>query len=392
MSQELELVTKALDAIKEQVKETGESALKEAKKAGEMSVETKASVDGLLIKQGELMARLQSAEQKLDKRGSDEQAQEKSLGQELIDDKDFLEFVGNGGVKAQNVAFVMKTKAITSLTASGGTGVVPQRLPGVIMPPMRRMTVRDLIAPGRTVSNLVQYVKETGFTNNAATVSETVLKPESAITYALQSSPVVTIAHWIKAAKQILDDFAALSSMIDARLRYGLAYVEETQLLKGSGSGNNLNGIYTQATAYSAPITIASPTKIDVLRLMLLQATLAEYPPTGIVLHPSDWAAIELTKDTTGAYLFANPQRLASPTLWGLPIVATQAMTVDTALVGSFSMGAQIFDREDANVIISSENSDDFVKNLVTIRGEERLALAVTRPEAFIKNTDLPAT
>jgi len=60
-------------------------------------------------------------------------------------------------------------------------------------------------------------------------------------------------------------------------------------------------------------------------------------------------------------------------------------MTVDKFLTGAFKMGAQIFDREDANVEVSTEDSDNFRKNLVTIRAEERLGLAVYRPEAFIK-------
>jgi HK97 family phage major capsid protein len=247
--------------------------------------------------------------------------------------------------------------------------------------------------PGRTTSNLIQYVRESGFTNAAATVSEGDAKPESTMTFELQQSPVVTIAHWVKASKQILDDFAQLQSYIDGRLRYGLQLVEENQLLKGSGVGNNLDGIYTQATAYSAPFAPSGAfTKIDVIRLMLLQAELAEYPATGIVLHPSDWAAIELTKDSQRQYLFANPQAVATPMLWGRRVVATQAMTVDTALVGAFSLGAQIFDREDANVVISTENQDDFIRNMVTIRAEERLALAVYRPAAFVKNTNLPAS
>jgi HK97 family phage major capsid protein len=125
---------------------------------------------------------------------------------------------------------------------------------------------------------------------------------------------------------------------------------------------------------------------------MMLQAELAEFPSTGIVLHPSDWAAIELTKDKNGGYIFANPQNLATPVLWGRPVVPTQAMTVDTALVGAFRLGAQLFDREDANVVISTENQDDFIRNMITIRAEERLALAVYRPQAFVKNTNLPAS
>lgn len=383
---ELIEIKASLDRISDQVKEQGERALSEAKKAGDMSVETKGKVDDLLVKQGELQARLQAAEQRLDTRTTREEPTQKTAGASLIESAEFKSWVDSGGMKSTQSGFVHGVKAITSLNAAV---VQPDRPADVVSPPERRMTVRDLLTPGRTTSNMIQYVKETGFTNAAATVAEGDLKPESALTYSLTQSAVVTVAHWIKASKQILDDFAALQSNIDGRLRYGLAFVEEAQLLKGSGVGNNLNGIYTQATAYSAPIAITGATRIDTLRLMLLQAELAEYPSTGIVLHPTDWAAIELTKDSTGGYVFANPQNLATPALWGRPVVATQAMTVNSALVGAFRLGAQVFDREDANVVISTENQDDFVRNMLTIRAEERLALAVYRPEAFVKAATL---
>lgn len=155
-------------------------------------------------------------------------------------------------------------------------------------------------------------------------------------------------------------------------------------MLNGDGTGVNLNGLVTQATAYSAPITISGGTMIDTLRLAMLQAELAEYPATGQVLNPKDWARIELTKDSEGRYIIANPANSTSPRLWGLPVVSTQAMAEDDFLVGAFRLGAQIFDREDANVMISDEDRDNFVKNMLTIRAEERLALAVYRPEAFV--------
>lgn len=387
------MVKAALEKISDQVREVGEKALAEAKKGIEMSASAKEAVDGLLIKQGELQARLSEVEQKAARpKGEDRQAPQ-SAGQMLVDSEEYKAWMAAGGMKSTQSGFVFPVKAsLIGIPSSNTTtvGVAPQQEPLVPIA-MRRMTIRDLITPGSTNSNLIQYVKETGFTNNAATVSETVQKPESTIVYALMQSAVVTIAHWIKASKQILDDFLALQSNIDGRLRYGLQLVEEAQLLKGSGVGNNLNGIYTQATAYSAPIDPpGTETNIDVLRLMLLQAELALYPSTGIVLHPSNWAAIELLKDTLGRYIIGNPLATMQPMLWGRPVVSTQAMTVDTALVGAFKLGAQLFDREDANVVISTENQDDFIKNMVTIRAEERLALAVYRPEAFIKNTNLP--
>jgi len=387
---------KALAKISDEVKEMGERALAEAKKTGDMSAELKPKVDEILVKQGELQARLQETERKLAKRTEDEkQAAVKTLGARLVESPEYKAWIEAGGMRSVQSGFLYTVKAeLTSIPTADTTtvGVRPDEQP-LVPGTQQRLTVRDLIMPGRTGSNMISYVRETGFTNNAAPVSEaTARKPESSIVYDWVQSPVATIAHFIKASKQILDDFLQLQSNIDGRLRYGVKLIEEGQLLKGSGTGNNLNGIYTQATAYSAPIVVASATKIDTLRLMLLQAELAQYPATGIVLHPSDWAAIELTKDNTGQYIFANPQSLAQPALWGRPVVPTQSMTVDTALVGAFRAGAQVFDREEINVVIATQNEDDFVRNMITIRAEERLALAVYRPEAFIKNANLPST
>jgi HK97 family phage major capsid protein len=177
-----------------------------------------------------------------------------------------------------------------------------------------------------------------------------------------------------------------LQSYIDGRLTYGLALVEENQLLNGGGTGTDLNGIYTQATAFTPPITIPAPvTKIDVLRLAMLQTALSELMSTGLVLHPADWASIELLKDTTGQFIIGNPQGNLSPTLWGQPVVSTQSMATGKFLTGAFQLGAQIFDRMDAVVEISTEDDQNFRKNLVTVLAEERLALAVYRPEAFVK-------
>lgn len=384
--QVMEQVTAELKRIGDEVKKSGELALKEAKEAGKLSGETKAAVDELLIKQGELQARLNEAEQKLARRGGGEDpAAVKSLGRTVVENEAVKAMMANREGKAR-----VSLKAITSLTTdadgSAGALVQTQRLQGIVAPPERRLTVRDLITPGQTGSNAIEYVRETGFTNNAAIqVSEGAAKAESTMKFDLQTTSVATIAHFVKASKQILDDAAMLSSYIDGRLRYGLAYVEEMELLKGSGTGGHLNGIYTQATAYVAPFTLAGATNIDLLRLALLQSELAEFPATGIVLHPSDWTRIELTKTTEGAYLFANPQSIAGPVLWGRPVVPTQAMTVDEFLVGAFKLGAQVFDREDANVQVSTEDGNNFTTNMVTVRAEERLALAVYRPEAFVK-------
>lgn len=370
----------ALDKITDQVREAGEKALAEAR---HLSAGQKESIDAMLLKQGELQAQVAELEQKAARRGAAESDNShKSIGYRAIEDAGFQ-------AKAKKLADGEKgsarfeTKAIT--TVSSGAQIVADRQAGVIMLPERKMTVRDLITPGRTSSTSISYMKQTGFTNNAAPVLEGTRKPESNLVMALSQANVIKLAHFMKATTEILSDFPGLQSMIDGQLRYGLDYVEELQLLKGSGAANNLNGVYTQATAYAAPITIAGATDIDTLRLALLQSELALLPATGMVLHPTNWARIELLKDTQGRYLIGNPQGTLSPTLWARPVVTSLAMTVNTFLTGGFRGGAQIFDREQSGVVVATENEDDFVNNLVTMLIEERLALAVYRPEAFVK-------
>ena len=382
-----ELTVKLTEA-RDEVKKAAETTNTELKNLGKVTDETKLKADEALVKHNEISARITEIEQKMVQRTTEPETR-KSIGQTVIDHDDIKAFIKAGG--KGRVSIPVKA-IISSLTTdadgSAGALLVPDRQPGIVTPPERRLTIRDLLTPGQTSSNAIQYIRETGFTNSAATPTETAgtTKPQSEIKFAAVNSAVSTIAHWVLATRQILDDAPQLRSYIDGRLLYGLGYVEDNQLLNGGGTGTDLHGIYTQATAFSTPTTLPAPvTKIDIIRLAMLQAFLAEFPPTGVVMHPTDWATIELVKDTTGRHIIGNPQDGTNPRLWRLPVVETPAMTVDKYLVGAFKLGAQIFDREEANVEISTEDSDNFRKNLVTILAEERVALAVYRPQAFVK-------
>ena len=231
-------------------------------------------------------------------------------------------------------------------------------------------------------------MRETGFTNNAAAqANEGDKKAQSDLKFDQVTTNVETIAHYIKASKQIMHDAPMLASYIDGRLMYGLKLVEEKQLLNGDGLNGNIKGIIPQATAFANPATtVATYTIIDQIRYAMLQAVLAEYPASGHVLNPIDWATIETLKDNEGRYIIGQPQGEANPTLWRLPVVETQAIAPTKFLTGAFNMAAQIFDAEEASIEVGFEN-DDFTRNLVTILCEERLALAVYRPEAFIYGT-----
>ncbi|EQB6564931.1 phage major capsid protein [Salmonella enterica subsp. enterica serovar Bareilly] len=386
----LKKVTASIEEATDKFNARAEDALKEAKKSGKLSEETKAAVD----KMASEFNALREAEKTL--KAAIGELEQHVAQMPLANAKHIVETVGQQVISAEALktfsASVEGGKRVSipvnaALISSGvAEGVVePQRLPGIDTTPKQRLFIRDLIAPGRTSSPAIFWVQQTGFTNKAAVVAENTTKPYSDIAFATKITPVTTIAHMFKASKQILDDFAQLQSTVDAEMRYGLKYVEEQEILFGDGTGVHLHGIVPQASAFSAEFRVEQQNGIDDLRLAMLQAQLARFPASGHVLHFIDWAKIELTKDTLGRYILANPSGLTGPTLWGLPVVATEAAAFKGKfLTGAFNAGAQIFDREDANVVISTENDDDFEKNMISIRCEERLALAVKRPEAFI--------
>lgn len=397
---EYKQVQKDLKEVNDSLKRHAENAEKEIKAHAKLSEETKAGVDKLLVEQGELRARLQAAEQlvaKLEAGGGD-LAGPKTLGQLVVESQEFKDQAKN--LKNMQGAFSVRVgsvrNVVTSNPASAGDLIVPQRLP-ILATPQQRLFIRDLLNFGRTESSSLEYPREEGFTNNAAPVREnpTNVKPESDITFTLESAPVAQIAHWIRASRQVLSDAPLLQGYIDGRMLYGYRLKEEAQLLKGSGVGLNINGLYTQATNYSNPgVTVQHETMLDRLRIAMLQVTLAEYEADGIVLSPIDWATIELTKTADNAYLFANPQGRATPALWARPVVPTQSMDADDFLVGAFQLGAQGWDRDDATITLSTQDRDNFVKNMVTILCEGRVGLTVYRPEAFVKGdfAGLPVT
>ena len=169
---------------------------------------------------------------------------------------------------------------------------------------------------------------------------------------------------------------------------YGLRLVEDDQILNGNGSGNNLQGIIGAGGVNSQ--ALGSDTRIDAVRKGITKIMLAYYEPTGIVIHPNDWEAIETQKDGNNNYMLAvNAAVGADARLWRLPVVETSAIAEGTALVGSFGIGATLYDRMEGNIRISENHSDFFVRNAIAILAEERIALAIKRPESFAKITGI---
>ena len=282
----------------------------------------------------------------------------------------------------------LKTTITSAAVGSSTPGIlVPERMPGIVKPGVRRLRVRDLMPRFPTSNNAVEFVKENAFTNAASPTAETISKPESALTFAIDSATVKTIATWIPAAKQVLDDFAALQSYINQRLLEGLMDIEDYELVGGDGTGQHISGLTTEATAYDTALNASGDTYIDKINHAIGQMETVLQAADGIILNPADWRTMNGIKDqasNVGNYILGGPANLASPSLWGLPVATTTAVPVGQFFVGAFQQYTAVWDRMSSQVDISTEHADYFIRNMVAIRAEERIAFTVTRADAVI--------
>lgn len=381
------VLEEALKAVNKQLEDFVAKANAEVKNAVTMSSETKGALETLSTKATEIVDRLLALEQKYKAVPAGTEAA-LSLGEQFSALEGFAKWQdGRSG------ALRLETKAaIINATGQNQPLVPSQRLPGIIYEPNRPLTVRDLLPTGQTSSNLIEYTRENVFTNNAAPqyaspARENVAKAESGITFTLEQTAVITLAHWIPVSKQVLADAPQLQSYINTRLMYGLKLVEENQILNGQGTGGSLSGILKTGNFTPYNRDVSGDNRIDTLRRAITQVVLSNYSADAIVLHPADWEAIELSKDDQGRYLWTNPAVMAGPQIWGRRVVPTVAIAEGRFLTGSFAMGAQIWDRQQAAIQVSFEHADNFTKNMATILAEERLALTVYRPKAFVSGT-----
>ncbi len=265
---------------------------------------------------------------------------------------------------------------------------------------LRPGRVRDLFPSERTQAAMLYGIRETGYTNRAAVVPERTaanggpatggatdvfgLKPKSELTIVPQTYPIATIAHIMYVHKNTLADEPRIRGIIDRDMIDGVKMAEDEQLLWGNGVGDNLTGLMNTPGVQSYN-GLASDQKSAQVRRAATRAILAYFQPTGVVMHPFDWEDVELETDANGAYTVAVSVAVGGEKrVWRLAVSDTPAMTQGDALVGAFGTGAKLYDREQVNIEVSTENRDLFERNAYTLRAEERLGLVVDRPESFV--------
>jgi HK97 family phage major capsid protein len=310
----------------------------------------------------------------------------KSLGEQFTESaafKSFVDALKAGGSSLSSGP--IELKATLTESGLGSSNVInQQRLPGILPILFQPLTVADLMPSGTASSNLIRYVQESTATNAASTVAEGGAKPEATLNFTVVDEPVRKIAVTFKVTDEMLEDFDQISSYINGRLALFVQQREEQQLLTGNGLSPDLTGILNRSGLTAAQAK-SSDSVADAVHKEITKIRVASFlDPTALVFHPNDWEAALLEKDSQNRYYGPSPfQAQGTPTYWGLPVVSTQAMTENTVLVGAFATAAQVFRRTGVTVDMTNSNEDDFKKNLVAIRAEERVALAVYRPAGF---------
>lgn len=280
----------------------------------------------------------------------------------------------------------MKEVKVTS------AGVVAPVYDTTIQPGIRQeLRIRDLLTAIPVTGQNYTYFRENLHTRGAGMVAEGGIKPTSDVTFESATDRVKKIAVWMPVTEEALADVPQMQGYIQELLRYDLKLEEENQILKGDGTGENLNGLMTQATIYDANLTKASDTSIDIVRRGIYQVRKqSKLSADGVVMSELDWMNIELQKDGENRYLFANLQGLVTPILWGRPVITSDSMDegdADTGgefLIANFARAAILFDRMSYLFKMGLIN-DMFIKNMMALLAEERLGLGVRRKEALVK-------
>lgn len=270
--------------------------------------------------------------------------------------------------------------------------VAPSYDPTIQQGIRQELRIRDLLTTVPVDGQEYTYFKELLHTRGAAPVAEGGTKPTSNVTFERKTDRVKKIAVWMPATDESLSDVPQMLAYIRELLRYDLKLEEEAQILKGDGTGENLNGLMTQATTYDATLTKDKDTAIDIVRRAIYQVRKqSKLSADGVVMTELDWMNIELEKDGQNRYLFANLQGLVTPILWGRPVIASDSMdegdgstTGGEFLVANFARSAVLFDRM-AFLFKMGLINDMFIKNEVALLVEERLGLGVRRREALVK-------
>lgn len=314
----------------------------------------------------------------------------------------FIKSVGDDGlakVKTQRGALVAAPEWNTK--AAADTHGQPASLaPWVtdydrtIVRAFRRPVVSDLLGSGSITGNAVTYLVEGSVEGNFATVAAGGAKPQFHLADPTQATDALKkIAGFIKFTDEMAEDVPFWVSEINERGLYMLALAEENQLLNGPGTGSTVEGLLNRTGVQTETAADNTDNAEAIFRAMSKVQTATGLSADGIVINPADYQRLRLGKDGNGQYFgggyfagqYGNGGIEWQPSIWGLSTVVSAAVAPGTAVVGAFGTAATVYRKGGVRVESTNSHDDDFTNNLITTRIEERIALAVRIPSAFVE-------
>ena len=301
----------------------------------------------------------------------------KGLGGLVAEDPGFREFVKNGAQGTYSKSFdklfpsdVLGTK--TLFQTSAGWDPQSLRQPGVVEKETRPIQVLDILPTRPTSQAKVVYMLESTRTHSAAETSEGTAFPESAFVLTETSTDVRKIADSIPVTDELLADVAGSAGFLNDRLIYGLRQRLDNQIVQGDGAAPNLEGILN-ATGIQTQAKGGDPTPDAIFKAAQKIRVTGRAQPTHVLIHPNDWQAIRLVTTADGIYLYGDPSKPGTNTLFGLTVVQSDILTENTALVGSFmAPWIVLWERAGVEVTVGYVGTQ-FTEGEVTLRATEDL-------------------
>ena len=301
-----------------------------------------------------------------------------------------IEAIAKGNARSAS----FEVKADMTVAADFTGEVIPaDRVAGYKFDPSRSVHVRNLIPQGSTSSDVVRFVKESGYSNGAAPAAEGATIAQSDFDMTASDANVRKIGTYFRISEEMLADTPQLTSYLSARAPEKLLSVEDTQILSGNGTAPNLSGIITDAADFDTSASgafyqsVESANEFDVLVATLNQLALSEYQADYIMLNPTDFHKILLLKDTQNSYLKDQVYAGLQPAFMGVPVVINTAISAGTFLAGNFGVGTQLWVRDNVGVEFFREDGTNVRDGFVTVRVSERIALTNYLPNAFVNGS-----
>jgi len=293
---------------------------------------------------------------------------------------------------SRSASFTVKADMTTGADFTGE--VIPaDRVAGYKFDPTRPVHIRQLIPQGSTSSDVIRFVKESGYSNGSATVAEGATLAQSDFDMTASDSNVRKIGCYFRISEEMLSDTPQLTSYISARAPEKLLNVEDNQILSGNGTAPNLSGIITDAADFDVSSggafyqSVEAANEFDVLVASLNQLALSNYQASYILLHPTDFHKILLLKDSQNNYLKDQVYSGLQPNFMGVPVIINNAISAGSFLCGNFNVGTQLWIRDNVNVEFFREDGTNVRDGFVTVKVSERIALTNYLPNAFVNGS-----